>query len=895
MSLPAGARLGPYEIVSPLGAGGMGEVYRARDTRLDRSVALKVLPSHRSSSPEARQRFEREARTISRLAHPHICALYDVGCQGETDFLVMELIEGETLLDRLKNGPLPLDQTLRRGVEIADALDKAHRQGVVHRDLKPGNIMLTKSGVKLVDFGLAKAIAPLVSGDDASEGETAAAPRDLTQEGTLIGTLPYMAPEQIEGKAVDTRTDVFALGAVLYEMATGQRPFAGTSPAALASAILAGEPKAMPSLQPAIPHALDRLVRTCLAKDPEGRWQAARDVGLQLAAIAEGGPLAPPAVAARPGLPGRGRLIPWAVAALAVAVALAALPRSREPPPASLRTVRFSVPPPPGCTFLDTVESVPLALSPDGSLLAFVARDANGVTRLWLRPLSAMEARPLEGTEGALSSLWSPDGRSLAFFAGGKLKRLDLPGGPALPLCDVRPGVGFHGTWGRDGQILFASAEGEAIYRVSTAGGVPVVAVKADPSQGDARINWPTFLPDGQRFLYLARLRDGGGQLMLGQSGKQSRPVLPVVSGVQYVDPGYLVFVREGTLLGQRFDVASGRVTGEPFSIAEPVRYFLSSAWAAFTASPNGVLAYESSIDRSRLAWIDRSGREIGSVGVSASNNRVRISPDGRRVLFDRGQPGVGSLDLWMVDLGRGTETRLTSDLQTEVAGAWAPDGGSVVFSAARGGPPHLFRKDLATGAEEELLPAGPLQFVQDVSPDGKTVVFQQRTGRGDVDIFALPLAGGPTASPVLQSPFDEWDASLSPDGRLLAFVSNESGRPELYLTSFPDGRTKTRVSTGGLRGTPSRPGATRSVAWSRHGRELFYVSADRELVAVPIRTTGALEVGTPATLFALKGAAWNSFDVSADGKRFLAVVPEVVANEQPLTVVLSWTGEVAR
>jgi Tol biopolymer transport system component len=893
MSLLAGTRLGPYEILTPLGAGGMGEVYKARDTRLDRSVAIKVLPPHRSSSPEARQRFEQEARTVSRLSHPHICALFDVGRQGEDDFLVMELLEGETLQDRLRRGPLPLDQALRCGVEIARALHAAHRQAIVHRDLKPGNVMLTRSGVKLLDFGLAKAITPLVGGSDGDDLETAQAAPDLTREGTLLGTLPYMAPEQIEGRAADARTDIFALGAVLYEMATGRKAFAESTQAALAAAILTGEPKAMSSLLPATPPALDRLVRTCLAKDPDARWQTAHDVGLQLAAIAEDGSLAPAAVAARPASRLR-RLVPWALTALAVAVALGAVLRPRFSPVALPRTIRFSVAPPPGQTFLESVETVPLSLSPDGSQLAFVARDPAGVTRLWLRPLSAMEARPLDGTEGALSSLWSPDGRSLAFFAAGKLKRLDLPGGPALPLCDVRPGVGFQGAWGRDGQILFASAEGEAIYRVSTAGGEPVVAVKVDPSRGDARINWPTFLPDGQRFFYVARRRDGGGQLMLGQAGQPSRAVMPVVSSVEYVDPGYLVFVREGTLLGQRLDLASGRVVGEPFSIAEPVRYFLSSAWAAFTASPNGVLAYESSDDRSRLAWIDKSGRELGSVGVAAGNNRVRISPDGRKVLFDRAQPGVGSPDLWTAELGRGTETRLTFDRQAELAGVWTPDGGAVVFSAGSGGPPHLFRKDFATGVEEELLPSGPLQFVQDLSPDGKTVVFQQRTERGDSDLFALPLTGERKPSPILRSPFDEWDAAFSPDGRLLAFVSNASGRPELYLTPFPGAGARLRVSTGGLRAIPSRPGSLRSVVWSRDGREIFYVSADRELVAVPVRNRGTLEVGTPVTLFAVKGHAWISFDVSADG-RFLAVVPEVVATEQPLTVVLNWPAELVR
>ena len=650
----------------------------------------------------------------------------------------------------------------------------------------------------------------------------------------------------------------------------------------------------MADLQPATPPALDRLVRTCLAKDPERRWQAVHDVGLQLAAMPTDGPTTPGAGVAAPTSWLRGRVLPWTLAAVAVAVALAAVLRPRPSPPAAPRTVRFSLPPPPGRTFLDTVETVPLALSPDGAQIALVARDPNGDTRIWLRSLSTLVARPLEGTEGALSSLWSPDGRSLAFFAGGKLKRFDLPGGPALPLCDVRPGVGMHGTWGRDGQILFGSAEGEAIYRVSTAGGPPVVAVRPDPSRGDARIQWPSFLPDGQRFLYLARHRDGSGQLVLAEPGQPNRTVLPALSSAHYVDPGYLVFAREGILLGQRFDLAGGRVVGEPFSIADPVRYFLSSAWAGFTTSPNGVLAYESAGDRARLAWIDRSGRELGSVGATANNNRVRISPDGQRALFDRGQPGIGSLDLWTADLARGIETRLTSDPQSDIAGAWTPDGSAVVFSAARGGPPHLFRKDLATGVEEELLPAGPLQFVQSVSPDGRTVVFQQRSNRGDIDVLALPL-GERTPSAILQSPFDEWDAFLSPDGRFLAFVSNESGRPELYLTPFPGAGARTRLSTQGLRASTTRPGAIRSVAWSRDGRELFYVSADGELVVVGVRTSGALEVGTPVTLFRLKGPTWTSFDVSADGRRFLAVVPEVVASEQPLTVVLNWTAEIAR
>ena len=884
MSLSPGARLGSYEIVSPLGAGGMGEVYKARDTRLDRFVALKVLAAHLAASPQARERFEREAKIVSQLSHPHVCALFDVGHENGTDFLVMELLEGEALSDRLGRGPLPFSDVLRHGIDIADALDRAHVAGIVHRDLKPANVMLTKSGVKLLDFGLAKAMEVAAPKGDIGDGLTASAEASLTAEGALIGTLRYMSPEQVAGKAADARSDIFALGAVLYEMATGRRPFGGDSRAALASAILSSEPEALSATIPQAPGAFDRLVRTCLAKAPERRWQSARDVALLLQAMADPEPPVTPMVARS-----ATRFVPWAIAALATLVAAAVFVQARRTQPVvPLATVRFQVPPPVGRTFVETVEVVPMALSPDGTRLVFVAGEPDGGTRLWLRALSAAEAHPIEGTEGALSVFWSPDGRSIGFFGRGKLKRLDLAsGGPALVLCDVRRDMALVGTWGTAGQILFASVEGRAIFGVPSGGGLPVVVVKGDPAQGDARVSWPSFLPDGKRFFYLARDAADAGQLMLGQAGQAPRVLRPVLSPVYYVASGHIVFVQEGTLLGQQFDAARGAVAGEPFPIAEPVRAFASSGWAGFAVSQNGVLAYTSSQNRSRMAWIDRSGRELSGVGVPADSRRVRLSPDGTKALFDRAEPKTGTLDLWTVDLVRNTETRVTSNPSSEIAGAWLPDQSGVIFSASRGGPPHLFRKDLATGAEEELTPAGSMQFTQAVSPDGKTLLYNERTERGDTDVLALPLVGPHTTSPVLASVFTERSPAFSLDGRFLAFVSTESGAPEVYVQSFPGGGSRTRVSTGG--GEAPR--------WSRETHELIYLGSHGEVTSVAVRTIPTLELGRPVTLFTPKRAGgvradapgWAGYDVALDGSKFLAILPEVVAIEQPLSVILNW------
>ena len=869
MRLAAGSRLGPYEILALIGAGGMGEVYKARDSRLGRDVAVKILSPDTSSSPEARGRFEREARTISQLSHPHICALFDVGEASDPQsptpcpYLVMELLEGETLADRIACGAVPLDQTVRYGVQIADALDGAHRRGIVHRDLKPSNVMITKAGVKLLDFGLAKPAAL------AAHAETAAPAQPLTGRGKIAGTVQYMAPELFAGRPADARSDIHALGAVIYEMATGRVAFGG-------------------SLQTIEPAALDRLVRTCMAADPDERWQSAHDVRLQLREVAEASTLAP-AITESTAMARSSA--PWAIAGAAILIAIAALLGSRGQ---TSRTntggtrpgvIRFPIAPPPGGAFSDTVETSCIALSPDGSQLAYVASDAAGLRRVWIRALSSIDARPLAGTDNARTVIWSPDGRAIAFFAGDKLKRLDVPDGIPVTVSDV-PDVRVAASWG-DGQILFSAVPG-GIFRVPSNGGVPVVERAFDRAHGEQGAVLPAFLPDGKRYLYLSRRINDVGLVMIAEIGKpDAAQVLTAVSGAQYVDPGYLVFAREGTLVGQPFDAATGRTTGEAFSIADPVRYFYSTGGATYTVSRTGVLVYQAHAERAKLAWLDRAGKTLGVVSDSLSVGRVRLSPDGGQVLFDRATPNLGSFDLWRYDAARGVEQRITTDRLSEAGGVWLPNGLAIFHG---GTPPHLFRRNLATGAQEELLHPPSFSLTEDVSPDGKTFVFTQRTPRGNFDIWTLPLGGG-APSPLLETPFDEMSVRFSRDGRYIAFASDESGRYEIYVAPFPTGE-KVRVSAEG--GNVPR--------WSHDGRELFYISGDLHLVSVPVQTSPTLTFGVPQRLFAVARAqkwddaknfdSWPDFDVSLDGTKFLAVIPQP-ANQEPLTAVLNWTTAV--
>ncbi len=898
MALAPGSRLGPYEILSPLGAGGMGEVWRARDTRLGRDVAVKVLPGKFAADPEMRHRFEQEARTISQLSHPNICAIFDVGTQDGTAFLVMELLEGESLAERLVKGPLPLQQALRVGREICLALAAAHRKGIVHRDLKPANVMLSSSGVKLLDFGLAKLRERVEAGEVSQLRTQAAAPR--TGAGIVVGTLAYMAPEQLEGRPADVRTDLFAFGTVLFEMVTGRRPFAGESSAAIITAILAGEPPAVSTIRALSPPALDRIVRTCLAKDPDSRWQSAADLGRELSWIERTDQAATGTAAGREASAMRvlrGRRLPWVVAAVAAAAAAAALLRPRAPASALPQIVRFELAPPKGSALLTSVETTVLAVSPDGSKLAFVVTDtpragpsltgasASGEAHaVWVRDLAGLESRVVPGTEGASSVFWSPDSRSLGFFTAGKLQRIDLAGSAAVPVCDLPVGGGFSGTWGSGGDILFTSIQGNTIFRVPASGGTPAPFLQGDASRGEVRLSWPSFLPDGQRFVYLARLRDRTARIMYwAPGGGTPRPIVTACSSAQYAEPGYLLYVRDGTLLAQRLNGKNGRLSGEPVSVAPRVNYFLSNGRAAFAVSASGTLAYQPRESVSHIAWVDRAGREVGTLGSPGNYFTVSFSRDGRRVVFDRREPGIGTFDVWSFDLERNVESRITSSPETEADPRELSDGSSIFYSGTRGGQPQLCRLDLAGGREELLVPGeGTFQWVEDISPDGKTLFYTERTATTPFDIWALPLS--PRGAPVrlLGSRFSKSQVRLSPDGRFLSFVSDESGQPEAYVMPYPGPGEKSRVSSGGAR----------LLRWSRDGRELLCLSADQRFLSVPVRTSPTLAIGAPRELFRLEGKPWSSFEPSPDGKLILAVVPDLIADEQPLTVVVNAFAE---
>jgi hypothetical protein len=893
VTLSTGSRLGPYEVLAPIGAGGMGEVYRARDTRLGRDVALKILPTRLSESAELRQRLEREARAIAALSHPHICALFDVGEAGPISYLVMELLEGETLADRLARGALPLEQTVQFGAQIASALDAAHRKGVVHRDLKPGNVMVTPSGVKLLDFGLARVLDPAGPVESLTSAQTAA--KDVTREGSILGTLSYMAPEQLEGKPADARADIFALGTVLYEMATGRKAFTGSSQASLISAILTTQPALVSSIQPASPVELDRLIRTCLAKAPLSRWQSAHDVGLQLQSIAE--------ARAEPQLDSRrrphGRSLPWAIAAAAaalcaIAVVVAWTAARRAPPPPY--PLRFPMPPPEKTSFYMPAEGVQMAVSPDGTKIAFVARDAATGTRVFLRLPSDPEPRAIAGTEGANGIFFSPDGRAIGFFAQGKLKRVDLAGGAAVSICDLASGIGRAGTWGADGQILFASVQGDAIYGVPADGSrQPEPVVKPDPARGVVRLIWPWFLPDGRRFLYLEMRSDGGRTLMLEEPGKPARAVGPMQYRVEYVSPGYLVFPREGVLVAQRFDPAAARMIGEPIPVAPMVSSFLSTGWSDFACSTSGTIVYQSHEGIRRLFWFDRSGKPLGATGPPGEYLDLRISPDGRRVAYSRGLRFTGTYDVWILDFERGTETAVTSDpAHSEFGPLWLPDGKSLFYSAARKtSAPQLFARELASDRETQVIPSEAFQQALDVTRDGRTLAFAERRAGAGFELFTLALAGERTRArfpyPALQSE----SVAFSPDGSAVAFLSLESGRPEAYVAPFPSAGERIRIS----------PDGASSLRWGRDGREIFYMTPGGTFVSVPVRTTPALETGRPTPLFSVSerlgrggsSHSWQAFDVSPDGQRFLAIVPEVVGEEQPLTVVWNWTAESGR
>jgi eukaryotic-like serine/threonine-protein kinase len=888
MSLPPGTRLGPYEILAPIGAGGMGEVYRAQDTRLERTVAVKVLSEQLSKTEEVRQRFEREAKMISQLSHPHICALYDVGREGATEYLVMEYLEGETLLDRLAKGPQPLEQTLRYGVEIADALDKAHRQGIVHRDLKPGNVMLTKSGVKLLDFGLAKVMtAPPPAGSLTALPTHAG----LTQEGTILGTFQYMAPEQLEGKEADRRSDIFAFGAVLYEMATGRKAFSGASQASLISAIMQNDPPPLSSVQPMSPPALDRVLKKCLAKDPEDRWQNAADLGSELKWIGESGSqvgVSAPVVARRRN---RERLA-WGMTAVAALVALAAVlaaVRYANRATALSRPMRSSI------VLPEKTALRGLAISPDGRTLVVVARDSSGKNLLWIRSLDSLAVQPLAGTENPSFPFWSPDSRSIGFFADGKLKRIDASGGPPQTLCDVP--VSRGGTWNRTGDILFSPVPDGPLYRVSASGGLPSQLTRFDPARGETSHRWPFFLPDGRHFLYLVASfggeREKTGIYVASLDSKEEKFLVRANSSLAYAPPGYLLFFRERNLMAQRFDPKTFRVTGDPFLVAEQIQFFPQTYFATFSVSDNGALVYQarSAAGVSQLAWFDRSGKQTGTLGAPGNQANPRISPDGKRVALDIVDPQTGNIDIWIYESSGGIPTRFTSDPAIEAGPIWSPDGSRIVFSSLRRGHPDLYEKSSSgAGSEERILQSQGTKYPNDWSPDGRFILYRAIEGRTNPKLWAMPV-GDRKPSPVIDATFGVSQGQISPDGRWVAYASNESGKWEIYVAPFRGAGGNWKVSSEG--GSEPR--------WRRDGKELFYLGPDGTLMVVSVKGGPTFEADAARPLFEtrlrqpISSADLFSYDVSADGQHFLVNTDVGEVTSSPLTAVLNWTADVGR
>jgi eukaryotic-like serine/threonine-protein kinase len=880
MALAFGKKLGPYEIQSPLGAGGMGEVYRARDTRLDRTVAIKILPVHLSDDPEAKQRFEREARAISSLNHSNICHLYDVGRQDGIDFIVMEFLEGETLADRLRKGPLQLAQVLKYGIEVCDGLDQAHRSGVVHRDLKPGNIMLTKAGAKLMDFGLAKgadALKPPSLVLTASLSSPVAG-QPLTAQGTVVGTFQYISPEQLEGREADARSDIFALGAVLYEMATGKRAFDENSTAKLIAAILKTDPPPISTTQPMSPPALDRVVKSCLSKDPDSRWQNVHDLGTELRWIAES-TSRPSAIESNPSLTRR-RSLRWSALAVSV-LALAGLAGgllTRKPEKAPALRLAINIP-----AGSQLALSKQVVLSPDGRLVAMVLADVEGKTRLWVRRLDREKAQPVAGTEGAMEPFWSPDSQSLGFFTlENKLKKVTLSGETVQALCDAGSGTDlsiYGGAWNRDGVIVFSSGS-KGLYRVPASGGTS----SRIPVEGDYR--WPSFLPDEHHLLVLSH-GSSTGIFAVALEGGPVHSVLPQeTSPARYADPGYILFAREGNLLAQPFSLRSLHVTGSPFTVTESVEP------GPLSFSVVGELLLHVEASKAQLTWVDREGNRLSTVGEPNYLSLPNISPDGNYAIAT--VMNQQKQKLWLFDFQRGTAYPFTLGAGNEAYAAWSPDGKQVAFSSTReNGQEDLFLKPVNSGGGEQPLVTQKGDKEPDKwSPDGRFLLFDYRLRHNDAfDIWVLPTFGDRKPYPFIQGQGTNAYATFSPDGKWVAYQSTESGQTEIYVVPFPGPGGKWQVSKGGG-GQPF---------WPR-GKELFYVSNDFQMIGVEFEVQGKnFLVGKSRRLFerqsvggslSMNPDAGASIDVNRDGTRWLVAAPVDERNASPLILTTNWISE---
>ena len=860
MSLSPGTKLGPYEIVALIGAGGMGEVFEARDTRLDRRVAIKVLPDALGQNAQFRQRFEREAKTISQLSHPNICALYDVG----ENYLVMELLDGQTLADRLSRGALPLAEVIRFGVQIAEALDKAHRAGIIHRDLKPGNVMITKSGAKLLDFGLAKSAAPVLEVDGATEH------KPLTQEGTILGTFQYMAPEQLEGAEADGRTDLFAFGTLLYEMATGKRAFEGKTRTSLIAAIVSAEPKPLSQIQPLTPPGLEHVIAKCLEKDPEARWQSAHDVaeelrwsGTQAAATMDA----------------RRTHRTWIATVMVALLALAGgITASRFLFRTKLPVVRFTIP-----TTEGPYHGAWLAApSPDGKRLVFGAANREGVPQLFMRTIDRLEAEPIRGTEGMadFAPLFGTDPKTVLFFAQGRLKKLDLDSSTIETICECQDNS-FGASINNEGTVLYSALDG--ITMRSRDGALRKVT-HLDQAAREVSHRWPTFLPDGNHFLYVARSASDAprpGVLYLASIDSPERIAVTdsLVRGV-YAD-GYLFLPRDKKLMAFPFNRSRGLITGGGVVVAERVNTFIDRGWSAFHVTESGVLTWRIRTDQNKLLWVDANGRVTGSVGIIGDYVSPRISPDGKRVALGVIDPERDTYDIWIYGLDKPTSEHITSDSGNELTPVWSPDGKRLAYcadDAIADGRGSIRLHTFQNAAPDEVIMKGQRLSLDAWGPDGKRIYYDAFSPATKQDAWSVELDSAHTRTAILQTPFMEGGVRPSPDGRWNTFLSNQSGKWQVYARALGGEADTIQISIAG---------AESSGQWSADGKRIYFVNNRSMMVAEVSFTTGVLAATEPRKLFDFPFSS-SDFDVAPDG-RFLVVAPLEEREQEPTGVIVNW------
>jgi serine/threonine protein kinase len=881
--LANGTKLGPYVIESPAGAGGMGEVYRGRDTRIDRVVAIKVLPTHMASNPDLRQRFDREARAISSLNHPNICSLYDIGQQDGVDYLVMEYLEGESLNKMLEKGPVGTTELLRIAIQIADALDKAHKQGLVHRDLKPANIVITKHGAKLLDFGLAKWQATEEVKDLSGITRTSS---PLTSEGTIVGTFQYMSPEQLEGKEADARSDLFSFGVVLYEMATGKRPFEGKSQASLIASIMKVEPRPISSIQPMTPPALERVVTQCLAKEPDDRWQTAGDLKRALQWTVDGGSQVgiPMAVSTRRKI--REKVL-WGSAGLlgVLAILFGTLYVTRTKPVA--KVARFVMPAPDGLTTVSWPR-----ISPDGNIVAFIAHDSTGQAGIYLRPMNSLDAHLLvRVSTDASRPFWAPDSKQVAFFENSQLKKISISGGLAQLVCEAQ--YGSDGSWGSAGVIIFDGRLTDSMRQVAATGGTASAASRMDHEHKETMNAWPHFLPDGEHFLYLADKDSSANDfnLKVGSTKTLEGKTLVTVNSPAEYSNGYLLYVRKDLLVAQPFDPSSLKVTGEPIPLSGHVS--AAGGLALFGASNDGTLIYQHGQgggDNSIIA-VNRHGDSAVQIGPSDRYGDFTLSPDNTKLAYLISS-GSNNIDIWVRDLKRDVQSRLTFGPAINAWPVWSSDGTKVIYTSNRNSGRFCVMQLNAngTGAEDQVFAMDSASVSAiDIGRDGSRYVLDVSKNQEDIWLFNPQTK---KAEPLLAQPYAEQRGTISPDGKYLAYQSDESGFPEIYIRELTPTGGKWQVSTN----------HGRCPRWRADGRELFYlITEDFSFMAVPISYEHGLEIGTPVRLFThrliFNGAqTLNPYAPTNDGKRFYILSPAEQSNASAeFIVVQNWAEELKR